>query len=771
MRTRALRAAAVITLLATAFLSHPLYAALTVQGTIRFENRSYSQSGWGSSSYSPSRYVTVRFLRSTDNALLHSTFTTASGTYNTTISSLNAGNAYKIQVLAETAAALVGNSPGFVWACTSVNTTATNVAFDIALSGGCAAPARALNVIDAMVEGYQWAEARAGGVPHQIDVLYPSTTHPQYDQDGNFIHIPEENAASNDDVVLHEYGHFLQDDFTASMILPGGSHSYCGSASSNNLAFSEAWATFITLAVRGKEWGVAYHPSTTLNSYQNFETATAFVNGSSVCVEQGADNELAIGAVLSDTRDSADESFDVVSGQQQKTWDIFDKTWQSRSSVPDVNQFRTDWGNETEMGPLFCQYIDSGSCVPSAPTANAATSVTSTSFQANWSSSPGATGYRLDVSTSSAFSTFVSGYNNLDAGNALSRSVTGLSASTTYYYRVRAYNGSGTSGNSNTISRTTSASAPPAPTANAASSVTTNSFQANWSSSAGANGYRLDVSTSNTFSSFVSGYNDLDVGAALSQSVTGLSASTTYYYRLRAYNGGGTSGNSNTVNTTTAGTAPPAPAANAASNITASSFQANWSPSAGAGGYRLDVATSNTFSSFVPGYNNADVGNVTSSSVSGLNASTTYYYRLRAYNGNGTSGNSNTITVATAGSGGTSLYLVTPCRMIDTRITNDPLWPSDTRTVAAAGVCGIPSDARALALNVTVVLPANDGWLTLYPADVARPATSTVSFRTGRTRANNSIVRLSNTGQVNIYNGSGVGTAVHILIDVTGYFR
>jgi hypothetical protein len=86
------------------------------------------------------------------------------------------------------------------------------------------------------------------------------------------------------------------------------------------------------------------------------------------------------------------------------------------------------------------------------PTANIATGITSNNFTANWSSSPGAIGYRLDVSTNSSFTNFVSGYQNLDVGNAFSRSVTGLIASTTYFYRVRAYNSTFTSGSSNTVS-------------------------------------------------------------------------------------------------------------------------------------------------------------------------------------------------------------------------------------------------------------------------------------------------------------------------------
>jgi RHS repeat-associated protein len=92
---------------------------------------------------------------------------------------------------------------------------------------------------------------------------------------------------------------------------------------------------------------------------------------------------------------------------------------------------------------------------PAPPVATAATNVTGTGFSANWRSVNGATGYRLDVSTSSTFANYVTGYQNLNVGNVTSWAVSGLAGSTTYYYRVRAYNGNGTSGNSNVISVTT----------------------------------------------------------------------------------------------------------------------------------------------------------------------------------------------------------------------------------------------------------------------------------------------------------------------------
>src|SRR5207247_7277982 len=106
-----------------------------------------------------------------------------------------------------------------------------------------------------------------------------------------------------------------------------------------------------------------------------------------------------------------------------------------------------------------------------------------------------ATGYRLDVSTSTTFSSYLSGYQNLDVGNVTSRSLSALIAGTTYYYRVRAYNSGGTSGNSGTIKVTTLPNPPSVPTANAASGVTSTGFTANWSSTSG-NSSTITVTTS-----------------------------------------------------------------------------------------------------------------------------------------------------------------------------------------------------------------------------------------------------------------------------------
>jgi phosphodiesterase/alkaline phosphatase D-like protein len=135
-----------------------------------------------------------------------------------------------------------------------------------------------------------------------------------------------------------------------------------------------------------------------------------------------------------------------------------------------------------------------------------------------------------------------------------------------------------------------------------------------------------------------------DVGNVSSFNVTGLSAGTTYFYRLRAYNSGGTSGNSNTITVTTVVAAP---VAQNGSKVTNSSFIANWRAVTGATGYRLDVSTSSSFGIYLPGYQDLDVGNTTSRSITGLSLQTTYFYRLRAYNGSGNSADSNAVAVTT----------------------------------------------------------------------------------------------------------------------------
>jgi hypothetical protein len=80
---------------------------------------------------------------------------------------------------------------------------------------------------------------------------------------------------------------------------------------------------------------------------------------------------------------------------------------------------------------------------------------------------------------------------------------------------------------------------------------TRSSFMASWDGVTGANGYLLDVSTNDSFSSYVEGYHELNVGKATGRLVTGLKQGTTYYYRVRPYGGAGTGNYSHVITATT----------------------------------------------------------------------------------------------------------------------------------------------------------------------------------------------------------------------------
>ncbi len=169
---------------------------------------------------------------------------------------------------------------------------------------------------------------------------------------------------------------------------------------------------------------------------------------------------------------------------------------------------------------------------------------------------------------------------------------TALSSGTIYYYFVFAYNNATTlrdyltanplTGNAITLS------AAPVPTA---SNVAGFSFDITWPAVSSANSYVLSVSTNSTFTAFVAGYDSINI-TALTQSLTGLQAGSTYYFRVKAINASGSSSYGTGNATTLALTAP---VANDATSITSTSFIANWDSVLGASSYRLDVSTNPNF--------------------------------------------------------------------------------------------------------------------------------------------------------------------------------
>jgi hypothetical protein len=120
-------------------------------------------------------------------------------------------------------------------------------------------------------------------------------------------------------------------------------------------------------------------------------------------------------------------------------------------------------------------------------------------------------------------------------------------------------------------------------------------------------------------------------------------------------------------------------------------------------------------------------------------------------------------------------YTLTPCRVADTRASSGPyggpaLQALTTREFVLAGSCGIPPEADAVAINVTVTEPTAGGHLTIHQAGVPLPLASTINYRAGQTRANNAIAPLGTNGSIAVFCGQPSGTT-HFIIDAVGFFR
>ncbi len=289
---------------------------------------------------------------------------------------------------------------------------------------------------------------------------------------------------------------------------------------------------------------------------------------------------------------------------------------------------------------------------PNAPVATAATNIGETELTANWNAVDGATSYELDVSTSSSFASFLAGY-EAKSVTGTSEKITGLTENTEYFYRIRAKNSAGNSANSNVISAKTNAKQveepqkPNAPVATAATNIGETELTANWNAVDGATSYELDVSTSSSFASFLAGYEAKSV-TGTSEKITGLTENTEYFYRIRAKNSAGNSANSNVISAKTNAQAVPqvaTPVASNATNITETSFKANWQTAQNATQYTLEVSTSSNFTSLKVN----ETLTATSFEVTNLDENTTYFYRVKASNQDGSSVSeySNTIQVKT----------------------------------------------------------------------------------------------------------------------------
>jgi hypothetical protein len=115
--------------------------------------------------------------------------------------------------------------------------------------------------------------------------------------------------------------------------------------------------------------------------------------------------------------------------------------------------------------------------------------------------------------------------------------------------------------------------------------------------------------------------------------------------------------------------------------------------------------------------------------------------------------------------GGLSLYNVAPCRVVDTRKPAGSPAITSLDVAVSASACGIPANAQADVLSVTVVPPGPLGYLTLWPQGQTRPVVSTLNALDGAITSNLAIVPAAN-GSISAF----ASDLTHLILDISGYF-
>ncbi len=229
------------------------------------------------------------------------------------------------------------------------------------------------------------------------------------------------------------------------------------------------------------------------------------------------------------------------------------------------------------------------------------------------------------------------------ATNATTYAHVGLSAGTTYRYRVRSFNGNGNSNYSNVTEAATNG-VPSAPANLSANASSPSQVNLSWTDNSGnETGFYIERCVNLNCTNFAQIAQT--ASNITSHSITGLTAGVTYRYRVRAFNATGLSGYSNIAQVVTPTSLPfGAPSNLIATAVSSGQIDLIWTDnSTTEDGFKLYRS--------VDGVEFARTAilapNVTTYSNTGRPAGTTYYYRVMAFNASGNTPFSNTVMVTT----------------------------------------------------------------------------------------------------------------------------
>jgi len=316
-----------------------------------------------------------------------------------------------------------------------------------------------------------------------------------------------------------------------------------GAGSAEEIAVTNAWYAVGVGAAYQEPIGCVASPLSLVITFDNYPEETSWT------VKNSGGTTVASGGTYGSQADGSTLTVPITLSDGDYTFTINDAYGDGICCSYGSGTYTLSSGSTTIVtGGSFGSSESTNFCVSSGPDTQAPTSPSSlasanigqTSVDLSWSASTdnvGVTGYKI-----------YRGSTNISTVTGTSTTVTGLTSGTSYSFHVTAVDAAGNESTaSNTVNVTTltpDTQAPSVPTGLSSSNVTQTSLTLSWSASSdnvGVTGY--DVYQGTTLIKSVTG---------TSTSVSGLSANTTYSFKVRAKDAAGnTSAQSSALSVTT----------------------------------------------------------------------------------------------------------------------------------------------------------------------------------------------------------------------------
>ncbi len=373
--------------------------ANTVSGTVRYEKKHYNENGFtGQKEFLPVRFVPIEVWNGQD--LLASTTTDDQGHYcaiyvnsrgrtlNSVIVTASSLTTSKIQVgsfFQDPTDDLFHFLPWWVSGFFDERQggTSFSVNFDLRddIADPTLNPGGVFNILDTLGKGREVFKRMTGKEPPLLTVIWDRSLGGTFfttmgecrqivaggaqgifsdcifirgDGDVIFDEVSGDRDEYDDDVMLHEFGHFIAHSFSKDDS-PGGTHFLGDHSQDVRLAWSEGWATFFSSAVRNNpvnvDVGIDGEPlfAFTVESdkllYPNITPEPLNRDGIYTT------SEVAIISVLWDIFDGPNENFDTLSLGFSSIWDVL-TFWRSAPPVPPIT-IESFWDSFGSAHPSF----------------------------------------------------------------------------------------------------------------------------------------------------------------------------------------------------------------------------------------------------------------------------------------------------------------------------------------------------------------------------------------------------------------------------------